>query len=234
MGNEVATIDQSRESKASVETRHPMTSDLTSAPTSVVYGVAKRLFDLAGSIALLLVLSPVLLVIALAVKLSSRGPIVYKSTRVGFCGEYFTFYKFRSMRTDADKMLEKLMAQNEKDGPIFKMKNDPRCTPVGVFLRKYSLDELPQLWSVVTGHMSLVGPRPMLPKEVSCYSPNDFERLRVRPGITCYWQVMGRSRLTFEEWMELDRRYVRERSFWVDLKILSRTLRAVFQSDGAY
>ncbi|KAA0237322.1 MAG: sugar transferase, partial [Armatimonadetes bacterium] len=171
---------------------------------------------------------------ALWVKLTSKGPVIYKSTRVGLGGRHFQFLKFRSMYVDADRRQAELLAQNEKDGPIFKMKNDPRITPIGRALRRYSLDELPQLWNVFVGEMSLVGPRPPLPREVEQYTEDCLERLSVKPGITCYWQIMGRSDLSFEEWMELDKRYLREMGVWTDLKILLLTPIAVFRGDGAY
>lgn len=208
--------------------------ELEAVPLTPGYRFAKRATDIIGSLILMLLLSPVYLVIAILVKLSSPGPVFYKSTRVGLCGQPFTFIKFRSMRPDADKLLEKLKEQNEKEGPIFKIKDDPRITPVGKFLRRYSLDELPQLWSVLTGDMSLVGPRPPIPHEVLQYEEIDLQRLRVKPGITCYWQVMGRSRLTFQQWMELDRKYIEDMSLATDLKLMLMTPAAVLKSDGAY
>jgi lipopolysaccharide/colanic/teichoic acid biosynthesis glycosyltransferase len=138
------------------------------------------------------------------------------------------------MYVDADRRLAELRGVNEKDGPIFKMKNDPRITPVGRFLRKFSLDELPQLFNVWRGDMSLVGPRPPIPHEVEQYDEYCLERLGVRPGLTCYWQIMGRSNLSFTEWMELDHRYLREMNLWTDLKILLKTPLAVLRGDGAY
>lgn len=203
-------------------------------PRVIRYRKRKRLLDIFGSLALLILFSPIFLFVALAIKLTSRGPIFYVSNRVGLCGRIFPFYKFRSMYIDADKRKDQLSEQNEKDGPIFKMKNDPRITPIGRFIRKYSLDELPQLINVFLGHMSLVGPRPPLPKEVEQYDAYMAERLSVRPGLTCYWQIMGRSDLSFEEWMELDHRYLTEMSVWVDLKILFMTPVAVLRGDGAY
>lgn len=203
-------------------------------PRVIRYRKRKRLLDIFGSLALLILFSPIFLFVALAIKLTSRGPIFYVSNRVGLCGRIFPFYKFRSMYIDADKRKDQLSEQNEKDGPIFKMKNDPRITPIGRFIRKYSLDELPQLINVFLGHMSLVGPRPPLPKEVEQYDAYMAERLSVRPGLTCYWQIMGRSDLSFEEWMELDHRYLTEMSVWVDLKILLLTPVAVLRGDGAY
>lgn len=203
-------------------------------PKKVRYAFAKRVADIFVSFSLLLLLLPLFIVLSIAVKLSGPGPVFYKSTRIGLCGRPFTFIKFRSMRTDADKQLQELAQQNEKDGPIFKMKSDPRITKIGAFLRKYSLDELPQLWSVFTGEMSIVGPRPPIPREVAQYDDYAIQRLTVKPGITCYWQIMGRSRLSFEEWMDLDHKYLRDMSFWTDCMILIKTPIAVVKGDGAY
>jgi len=203
-------------------------------PKVITYRKRKRLLDIFGSLFLIVVLSPVMLVIALLVKLTSAGPVFYKSKRVGLCGRVFDFYKFRSMYADADARLKDVLAKNEKDGPIFKMQDDPRITRLGRFLRRTSLDELPQLFNVFRGDMSLVGPRPPLPNEVVKYDEYAIERLSVRPGMTCYWQIMGRSNLTFEHWMELDHRYLEEMSVWTDLKILIKTPLAVLKGDGAY
>jgi exopolysaccharide biosynthesis polyprenyl glycosylphosphotransferase len=203
-------------------------------PKVVPYAFTKRLFDIVCSSILLLLFFPVILILTILIKLSSKGPAFYRSTRVGLGGEPFFFLKLRSMRTDADSQLAKLIEQNEKDGPIFKMKNDPRVTPIGRFIRRYSLDELPQFIHVLMGQMSMVGPRPPLPREVQCYDDHTMGRLSVKPGITCYWQVMGRSNLSFEEWVELDLRYIEEMSFWVDLGIIWKTPAAVFRARGAY
>ncbi len=203
-------------------------------PRVITYRKRKRILDIVGSAALLIVLFPLMLVMGILIKLTSRGSVFYKSPRVGLCGKTFPFYKFRSMYVDADKRKDALLEQNEREGPIFKMRNDPRVTPIGRFMRKYSIDELPQLINVFVGHMSLVGPRPPLPREVEEYDEYMAERLSVRPGLTCYWQIMGRSDLTFEEWMELDHRYLNEMSVWVDLKILLKTPLAVLRGDGAY
>lgn len=202
-------------------------------PRPVPYAFAKRTLDLVGATALLILLAPVFVVITVLVRCTSKGPILYKSMRSGICGEPFPFIKFRSMRVDADQRLQDLKSLNEKDGPIFKIKDDPRVTPIGRFLRKHSLDELPQLFSVLSGHMSLVGPRPPIPSEVEEYDAHALQRLTVKPGITCYWQVMGRSKLTFKEWMDLDHRYLNEMSFWTDLKLLARTPIVVIFGDGA-
>ncbi|MFN3683662.1 MAG: sugar transferase [Fimbriimonadaceae bacterium] len=197
------------------------------------YLAAKRTLDVVVSAALLLLLFPLFVVLALLVKFSSPGPIFYCCDRVGKDGRRFKFVKFRSMYVDADQRLAELVAKNEKDGPIFKMTNDPRVTKVGRWLRKFSLDELPQLVHVFTGHMSLVGPRPPLPREVEQYDDYAWQRLTVKPGLTCYWQICGRSRLTFDEWMALDHKYLDEMSFWTDLKILLKTPLSVLRGEGA-
>ncbi len=201
---------------------------------TVSYATEKRLIDLIGSGLLLLALAPLFALIALAVKASSSGPICYRSRRVGLGGEVFTFIKFRSMYQDAERHRGELGAHNEKDGPIFKMKNDPRVTPVGAFLRKYSLDELPQILSVFTGQMSLVGPRPPLVSEAALYDAYAAQRLTVKPGLTCFWQVMGRSDLSFDQWMDLDHRYLQEMSVATDLRLLAMTPMAVIRGRGAY
>jgi lipopolysaccharide/colanic/teichoic acid biosynthesis glycosyltransferase len=201
---------------------------------AIHYRKRKRGLDILGSLFFIALFSPLLLLIAALVKITSPGPVFYVSARVGRGGRIFGFLKFRSMYTDADRRLESLKADNEKDGPIFKMKKDPRVTPLGRFLRKYSLDELPQLFNVLKGDMSLVGPRPPIPHEVEQYDAYCRERLSVRPGLTCYWQIMGRSNLSFQEWMELDHRYLREMGLWTDLKILLKTPMAVLRGEGAY
>jgi exopolysaccharide biosynthesis polyprenyl glycosylphosphotransferase len=198
------------------------------------YMVAKRLIDVVGaSVALVLLALPMALV-AIAIKLESRGPVLFWQYRLGENGIPFKFYKFRSMVVDAEAARAELEAVNEASGPIFKIRRDPRITRVGRFLRRGSLDELPQLWHVLMGQMSLVGPRPPLPEEVESYEPWQRERLAVRPGLTCIWQISGRSDIPFERWVELDIEYVRRRSLLLDLKILLLTLPAVLSGRGAY
>jgi len=222
-------------SQYSVLNRTAMEADvLLATPRPVPYAVWKRTLDIIASAILLLVLFPVFVIIAIAVKLTSRGPVFYKSDRVGLGGRPIDFVKFRTMCMDADAKLAELVEQNEKDGPIFKIKNDPRTTKVGRILRKFSLDELPQLISVFKGDMSMVGPRPPLKREVALYDERTMQRLTIKPGITCYWQVMGRSDLSFQEWIDLDMRYIEEMSFWVDLKIMLLTPTAVLKGKGAY
>ena len=195
----------------------------------------KRLMDIVLSAVGMLLLSPVYLAIAAAVKLSSPGPVFFVQTRVGRYGRYFKFYKFRSMRQDAEAQKAALMSQNEsKDGVIFKMKDDPRITKVGRFLRRTSLDELPQLWNVFIGDMSLVGPRPPVPSEVLEYTLEDRKRLDVIPGITCLWQIKGRSEIPFNEQVRLDKEYILAPSVWKDIVILFKTIPAILGGRGAY
>jgi len=195
--------------------------------------LAKRAMDvLLASIALLL-LSPLLLFAALAVKLGSRGPMLFAQERVGLRGRTFKMLKFRTMVVDAEQIQAKLMAFNEQSGPVFKLQNDPRVTRVGRFLRKHSIDELPQLWNVVIGEMSIVGPRPPLPREVAKYEPWQRRRLSVRPGLTCVWQVSGRNQIGFEQWMYLDMRYIDHWSLAQDLSLIAQTVPVVITGKGA-
>ena len=195
----------------------------------------KRTIDVFGSLVGMILLSPVLLGIALAVKLTSPGPVIFAQVRVGRYGRHFRFYKFRSMYVDAEERKKELLAKNEsKDGVIFKMKDDPRITKVGKFLRRTSLDELPQLWNVFIGDMSLVGPRPPVPKEVQEYTLEDRKRLDVIPGITCLWQIKGRSEIPFHEQVRLDKEYIMAPSIWTDIKILLKTVPAIIGGKGAY
>lgn len=195
----------------------------------------KRLIDIMASIVLLILLMPLFIIIMLLIYISSPGPVFYKQTRVGRWGLLFTMWKFRSMYCDADARLKEMMAQNEMTGGvIFKMKNDPRIIPIGRFIRKASIDELPQLWNVLKGDMSLVGPRPALPSEVDQYSLQDRQRLEVIPGITCIWQVSGRSDIPFPQQVQLDVQYIESQSLLLDLKLLLKTIPAVLLSRGAY
>lgn len=195
----------------------------------------KRLIDIVASIVLLILLMPLFIIIMLLIYISSPGPVFYKQTRVGRWGSLFTMWKFRSMYCDADARLKEMMAQNEMTGGvIFKMKNDPRIIPIGRFIRKASIDELPQLWNVFKGDMSLVGPRPALPSEVDQYSLQDRQRLEVIPGITCIWQVSGRSDIPFPQQVQLDVQYIESQSLLLDLKLLLKTIPAVLLSRGAY
>ena len=196
---------------------------------------AKRLIDIAGSGIGMILLAPAYLAIAAAVKFTSPGPVIFTQTRVGRYGRHFRFYKFRSMYIDAEARKAELLEKNEsKDGVIFKMKDDPRVTKIGRFLRRTSLDELPQLWNVFIGDMSLVGPRPPVPSEVAQYTLEDRKRLDVIPGITCLWQIKGRSEIPFHEQVRLDKEYILAPSVWKDIAILLKTIPAIIGGKGAY
>lgn len=198
------------------------------------YEALKRMFDVCVSSVALLLLSPVFFVISLIIK-RDGGPAFYSQVRIGKRGRPFKFYKFRSMVPNADKLRKDLEASNEMaQGVTFKMKSDPRITPVGRFIRRFSLDELPQLWNVFIGDLSLVGPRPALPDEVSKYSHHQRQRLSVQQGLTCFWQVSGRNLLDFEQQVELDLKYASKASFLTDLSILLKTVPAVISGKGAY
>jgi exopolysaccharide biosynthesis polyprenyl glycosylphosphotransferase len=194
----------------------------------------KRLLDLLLAVLGLIGTLPISIAVVVAIKLDSPGPAIFIQERVGLHGRRFRFFKFRSMYVDAEQRLAELQVHNEIDGPVFKMRHDPRVTKVGRFLRRTSLDELPQLLNVLNGEMSLVGPRPPLPREVEQYRPGDVVRLSVKPGLTCLWQISGRSEIGFDQWMELDREYVRNMSLWLDLRILAKTVLVVLSCRGAY
>ena len=198
-----------------------------------LYEVIKRLIDVVCSFLGVLVLSPLFIIIAIIIKTTSKGPVFFSQKRVGKNGKEFNMYKFRSMVVNAEELKEKLADQNEMSGPMFKMKDDPRVTKVGRFIRKTSLDELPQLWNVLKGEMSLVGPRPSLPKEVAQFENWMCKRLTVKPGLTCYWQVSGRNNIGFEEWMRLDNKYVDERNLWIDIKLIFKTVLVLFGDKNA-
>lgn len=198
------------------------------------YLFIKRIFDIICSGIAIIILSPIMIITAIAIMIESPGNPIFVQDRVGRNGKIFKMYKFRSMCIDAEEILKKLKEKNEVDGPVFKMKNDPRITKVGRFIRKYSIDELMQLFNVFKGDMSVIGLRPALPKEVAEYDDLAKLRLKVKPGLSCYWQVMGRSNLSFSEWMELDIKYINEMSFWTDIKIVLLTIPAIFKGDGAY
>jgi lipopolysaccharide/colanic/teichoic acid biosynthesis glycosyltransferase len=194
----------------------------------------KRAFDIIVSFGLLVLLSPLFLLIAALVWIEDGGSVFFAQTRVGQYGREFKMYKIRSMCLDAEQRLKDLLAKNQhKEGVTFKLKEDPRITRVGKWLRKFSLDELPQLFNVFIGNMSLVGPRPPVPREVAKYSPADRRRLGTKPGITCIWQVSGRSEIDFSGQVQLDVNYIESQSFWTDLKILTQTLPAVLSGKGA-
>jgi exopolysaccharide biosynthesis polyprenyl glycosylphosphotransferase len=196
--------------------------------------IVKRGLDIVLSLFALLVFSPLFVLIAIIIKLTSKGPIIFKQRRVGRNGKQFYLYKFRSMNENAEEELESLRQHNEMSGPVFKMSNDPRVTSIGRFLRRFSLDELPQLWNVLVGDMSLVGPRPPVPGEVSMYEPRDRRRLSMRPGLTCIWQVSGRNLIDdFENWVKLDLEYIDNWSLYYDLVLIFRTIPAVLFGHGA-
>jgi len=196
--------------------------------------IAKRIFDLAFSSIILFLLLPFFLIIAVLIKLSSPGPVLYVSKRCGKNGRIFNFYKFRSMFNEAHALKEKIRHQSEVSGPVFKIKKDPRVTKIGRFMRRYSIDELPQFINVLKGDMSLVGPRPPMPDEVEKYEYWQMQRLNITPGITCLWQVRGRSELSFYKWVKLDLWYINNWSFGLDLMILWKTIPAVIKGRGAY
>ncbi len=195
----------------------------------------KRLMDIILSVLAVILGSPVFLITALLVKVTSPGPIIFSQVRVGRYGRHFKFYKFRSMYIDAEARKAELLKLNESgDGVIFKMKHDPRITPVGRFIRKFSIDELPQLFNVLLGDMSLVGPRPPLPAEVRTYTLEERKRLNITPGITCLWQVSGRSELPFSKQIALDKEYIASRGAWKDFLILLKTVPAILTGKGAW
>jgi len=199
------------------------------------YLILKRLLDIVGSSFGILILSPFLVLLAIIIKLEDKkASIFFSQDRVGLDGKTFKMFKFRSMVSDAEERLANLLQQNETTGAMFKMANDPRVTRVGRFIRKTSLDELPQLWNVLKGEMSLVGPRPPLPREVAEYTSYDLQRLLVVPGCTGLWQVSGRSNIGFKEMVDLDILYIKTRSLMVDLKIIVRTITVLFGSKDAY
>lgn len=194
----------------------------------------KRGLDVVGAVLLIILLSPVLLAIAAAVVLTSPGDCLYFQERVGKHGRVFRMPKFRSMYVGAEARLAELETLNEVTGPVFKMRRDPRVTPVGRFLRRLSLDELPQLWNVLIGQMSLVGPRPPVPHECEQYTDREWRRLDVKPGLTCIWQVSGRSDVDFHTWVDMDLQYIREWTLLLDVRLLARTIPAVVSGRGAY
>lgn len=207
----------------------------STAEPSAAYTTTKRLIDVSVSLALLVVLSPLFLIVALCVKLTDGGPVFFRQKRVGLNGRVFDFFKFRSMIVDAEQRKEELLKHNKHVNSItFKMCRDPRVTWVGRIMRKTSIDELPQLWNVLIGEMTLVGPRPAVVAEVQRYSVWEQRRLAVVPGLTCFWQVSGRADLDFQQQVELDVHYIRERSLWLDIKLMVLTVPAVFSGKGAY
>ena len=199
-----------------------------------IYHSMKRLFDIVAATCGIVILSPLMIIIAVLIKAEDHGPVFYKQVRVGKNGKTFKMYKFRSMFVNADKMLDRLKDQNDVDGPMFKMKDDPRVTKIGHFIRKHSLDELPQFLNVLKGDMSLVGPRPPLPSEVAEYSEYDKQRLFVTPGCTGLWQATERNEVGFNEMVQLDIQYIKRASFIFDLWIIWKTVEIVIKPNGSY
>ena len=209
-------------------------SEYTMPPAKPVYEFFKRVFDILLCSFALVVLSPLFLVVAIAVKCEDGGKVFFSQTRLTKNGRKFQMYKFRSMCPNADAMLEALLDENEMDGPAFKIKKDPRVTKVGRFIRKTSIDELPQLINVIKGDMSIVGPRPPILREVEQYTPYQMHRLDVKTGLSCYRECHGRSNIhNFDEWVESDLKYIRERNLWVDLKVILLTIWVVLSGKGA-
>lgn len=205
-----------------------------SAPDKVGHLMTKRIFDILVSAAALIVLTPFFLLVALIIRMTSKGPVFFRQIRCGLYGRTFTLYKFRTMIEDAEAKLHEVKAHNEMSGPVFKMKNDPRVTQLGKFLRKCSVDEMPQFWNVLKGDMSLIGPRPPIPSEVREYDHWHRRRLSMRPGLTCLWQIQGRNKIVdFEKWMKLDLEYIDNWSLWLDAKIFLKTIPVVISGAGA-
>ena len=201
---------------------------------SIFYIVSKRIIDIIGSLAGLIFLSPLFLIVAILIKLEDpKGKVFFSQERNGKYPATFKMYKFRSMVHNAEELLEKLKDQNEQTGPVFKMQEDPRITRVGKFIRKTSIDELPQLFNVLMGDMSLVGPRPPIPREVEQYTTYQMQRLGVKPGLTCLWQVGGRNSVDFDGWVELDIEYIQKRSLWLDIKLIIKTVFVLFGDRNA-
>jgi len=207
-------------------------SDVSETPNRLGYLFAKHLMDITLSLIALVVLSPLFLLIAIAVKIDSRGPVIFKQTRVGKGGKYFTMYKFRSMHRDAEERLKELQSKNERTGPVFKMAKDPRVTRVGKFIRKTCIDELPQLVNILKRDMSIVGPRPPLPAEVEQYTAHQKQRLNVRGGLTCYWQASDRN-VTFHQWVESDIKYINERCLKLDFFLIFKTVQVILRQASA-
>ncbi|MCB2295326.1 exopolysaccharide biosynthesis polyprenyl glycosylphosphotransferase [Clostridium algoriphilum] len=197
------------------------------------YFIIKRVIDIIGALCGILIISPVMILVGIWIKLDSKGPVFFAQNRVGQDGKGFKMYKFRSMCMDAEGLLDKLKHENEMSGPMFKMKEDPRITKIGKFIRKTSIDELPQLFNILKGEMSLVGPRPSLPKEVAQFTSFQKQRLIAKPGLTCYWQVRGRNDISFAEWMEMDIEYIEERNTFVDIILIFKTVGVLFGDEGA-
>ena len=204
------------------------------AKESIFYSVTKRLIDIVGSLCGIILLSPLFLIVAILIKLEDpKGKVFFAQERNGRYPKTFKMYKFRSMVHNAEDLLKDLMDRNEQTGPVFKINDDPRITKVGKFIRKTSIDELPQLFNVLKGDMSLVGPRPPIPREVEQYNSYQMQRLAVKPGLTCIWQVSGRNNIGFDEWVEMDIEYIKTRNLWLDIKLIFKTVGVLFGDDNA-
>ena len=204
------------------------------AKESILYSVTKRLIDIVGSLCGIILLSPLFLIVAVLIKLEDpKGKVFFAQERNGRYPKTFKMYKFRSMVHNAEDLLKDLMDRNEQTGPVFKINDDPRITKVGKFIRKTSIDELPQLFNVLKGDMSLVGPRPPIPHEVEQYNSYQMQRLAVKPGLTCIWQVSGRNNIGFDEWVEMDIEYIKTRNLWLDIKLIFKTVGVLFGDDNA-
>jgi exopolysaccharide biosynthesis polyprenyl glycosylphosphotransferase len=204
------------------------------AKESILYSVTKRLIDIVGSLCGIILLSPLFLIVAVLIKLEDpKGKVFFAQERNGRYPKTFKMYKFRSMVHNAEDLLKDLMDRNEQTGPVFKINDDPRITKVGKFIRKTSIDELPQLFNVLKGDMSLVGPRPPIPREVEQYNSYQMQRLAVKPGLTCIWQVSGRNNIGFDEWVEMDIEYIKTRNLWLDIKLIFKTVGVLFGDDNA-
>lgn len=201
---------------------------------SKIYLFFKRMMDIVGSLIGIFLTLPIMLIVASLIKLEdSKGPILFSQERNGVYPKTFKMYKFRSMYVNAEDRLQELMHLNEQSGPAFKIKDDPRITKVGKFIRKTSLDELPQLFNILKGDMSIVGPRPAIPREVALYNEHQMQRLLVKPGLTCIWQVSGRNNIGFDDWVELDLRYIKTRNLWLDIKLILKTIPALLGDETA-
>lgn len=199
------------------------------------YEILKRFIDIVCSIVGIILLSPIFIIVAVAIKIENpRGKVIFSQIRCGKDNKTFKMYKFRSMVEDAEKLLNNIQHLNEMDGPVFKIKEDPRITNVGRFIRKTSIDELPQLINILRGDMSIVGPRPPLVREVEKYNQYEMQRLIVKPGLTCYWQISGRNNINFEQWVEMDIKYIEERNLFIDIKLILKTFKVLFGDKHAY
>lgn len=200
----------------------------------IIYLFFKRTIDILGSGIGLIILSPVFILVALTIKIEDpKGKVFFVQERCGKNNKLFKMYKFRSMISNAEELLEELICENEMDGPVFKIKEDPRITRVGRFIRKTSIDELPQLFNILMGDMSIVGPRPAIPHEVAEYNEYQKQRLLVKPGLTCIWQVSGRNSIGFDEWVDMDLEYIEKRNLWMDIKLIFKTAGVLFGDDNA-